>query len=362
MQRRRILTLLFFVCLCLVLAPYFFLQTRAAIPKLLSPVVGGMAKLLSLESAVVVSPEGNKLLALPVSRAEDPLIASGVAEHIREYRTRFGFSNLPSNPELTLVAQKLADAIADNTDHYDDIPFETLISSYAHDSKTPFTAISHVSVVGPSTTQAAFAAFVSNDEQSTFLLDPIAEVFAVATRSAEYQAAPADITVVLLARIVPKTQAVANASATVSTSNLSFPEISNTAMLLALNEYRKDHGIPQLVENQFLCQYAQKRVGDLVAYGGLDGHEGFRNDFADLDNLPEPIKQYPGGKIGENLAYQHCRNMTTGDGFVAETATSLIEWCFDSSTKGHREAQLNPNFTASCTRHQNGLFVVIFGE
>jgi|GEM_PF-1727810 len=141
-----------------------------------------------------------------------------------------------------------------------------------------------------------------------------------------------------------------------------FPEISDSSVLQTLNQYRSDHKVHQLVEDSRLCQYAEKRVNDLVTLGKLDAHEGFKQDFASPDSLPESIKSYPGGKIGENLAYQHCRNMTTGDSFVAQTAASLIEWCFDSSTAGHREAQLNPNFNAVCVRHSQGFFVVIFGE
>lgn len=141
-----------------------------------------------------------------------------------------------------------------------------------------------------------------------------------------------------------------------------FPEIADSDVLEVLNQYRSDHQVHQLIEDQRLCQYAQKRVGDLVSLGKLDGHEGFKQDFASLESLPESIKNYSGGKIGENLAYQYCRNMTTGESFIAQSGAALIEWCFDSSTAGHREAQLNPNFNAVCVRHAQGFFVVIFGE
>lgn len=141
-----------------------------------------------------------------------------------------------------------------------------------------------------------------------------------------------------------------------------FPILSNSDILLELNSYRAAHKIPALIENQLLCQYAEKRVQDLIAYGGLDNHAGFTRDTESHDTLPDSLQNYPGGVIGENLAYQYCKNMTTGDSFIASTPQQLIEWCFDSSTRGHREAQLNPNYTAACVRNQQGYVVVIFGE
>lgn len=357
MSKRRFLILLFFFSLLIVLAPCFFLQSRVTIPAALSPAITKLAKLLELQGEVATTPEGTKFVTHLMEQAAQPLVASEVLEQVREYRERFGYERLAENQDLALVAQQLADAISDNIDNYDDMPFETLVASYAHDSKTSLSAISHVSVVGPTTSKVAFSSFVGDEAQSEILLDSEAEIIAVATSSAEYQKQPAGITVITFARVAPKVQPQAS-----TPQKQTFPDISDNSMLVALNEYRRAHGIPQLIEHPLLCQYAQKRVGDLVAFGGLDGHAGFQRDFEDLNNLPESIRQYPGGKIGENLAYQNCRNMTTGDGFVAQTATSLIEWCFDSSTKGHREAQLNPKFTAACTRHQDGLFVVIFGE
>ena len=141
----------------------------------------------------------------------------------------------------------------------------------------------------------------------------------------------------------------------------SFPYISNSDVVTALNQYRSDHQVHQLVEHQSLCQYAQKRVADMIAFGGLDHHQGFTNDFVNGER-PSQLENYPGRTIGENLAYQNCKNMTTDESFIAQAAPALIEWCFDSSTAGHREAQLNPKFNNVCVRNQNGYFVVIFGD
>jgi len=140
-----------------------------------------------------------------------------------------------------------------------------------------------------------------------------------------------------------------------------FPYISNNDVLTALNQYRSDHRVHQLVEQHNLCEYAEKRVADLIAFGGLDHHQGFTNDFTNGER-PSQLENYPGRTIGENLAYQNCKNMTTGESFIASSAPALIEWCFDSSTAGHREAQLNTKFNNACIRNQKGYFVVIFGD
>lgn len=136
-------------------------------------------------------------------------------------------------------------------------------------------------------------------------------------------------------------------------------EIPDQEVVEALNAYRATHNVPSLTVNQDLCRYAEKRTRDLVAYGGLDGHAGFRRDFDD-GKVPEELQNYPGRGIGENLAHQHCYRGNTN--VVAETGSALIEWCFDSSTLGHREAQLNPKFNAVCVRHAQNMYVVIFGE
>lgn len=136
-------------------------------------------------------------------------------------------------------------------------------------------------------------------------------------------------------------------------------EIPDQEVFDALNQYRAVHKVPQLVLNNNLCTYAQKRTQDLVENGGLDAHEGFKRDFEN-GNVPVGIKEYGGGRIGENLAHQYCYRGVRQ--VIANTGTALIEWCFDSSTAGHREAQLDPQYTAACVRHQQNMYVVIFGE
>ncbi|MCA9369429.1 hypothetical protein KC721_03955, partial [Candidatus Woesebacteria bacterium] len=138
-------------------------------------------------------------------------------------------------------------------------------------------------------------------------------------------------------------------------------EFSDDAVLEALNAYRATHGVHELNLNSNLCTYAEKRANDLIAHGGLDNHAGFIADF-DAEEPPVGIADYGGGSFGENLASQYCVNGTTGETIFAEHPTQLIEWCFDSSQKGHREAQLSKEYQDVCVRHGNNMYVVIFGH
>ena len=139
-----------------------------------------------------------------------------------------------------------------------------------------------------------------------------------------------------------------------------YRDIPDQEVIDAINLYRASHNVHQLIIDQNLCNYAQTRVQDLILFGGLDHHQGFKNDFAD-NNVPEELKPYSGGGIGENLAHQYCYR-GAGEDVVANTGVALIEWCFDSSTAGHKEAQLNPSYNAVCVRHGEHMYVVIFGE
>lgn len=214
-------------------------------------------------------------------------------------------------------------------------------------------------VIGPVTSAAVVEYWFNTNQQQIVLSSDVTEI-GVATTVETVDGDFTGITVVILAK--PRGISTLQPPQTNLPTKPALPPVSDTEVITALNSYRHDHGMPALSVHEGLCSYAQKRVGDLVAYGGLDNHQGFKTDFADPNNPPEILKDYPGSKIGENLAHQFCKNMTTGDSFVAETGTAIIEWCFDSSTKGHREAQLSSEFHNVCVRHADGMYVVIFGE
>lgn len=297
------------------------------------------------------------------------LTTEQVVESVAEARLKAGLAPVTLDPRLSAVAQ----AVLLSSTESSEVAFQNTLTQALADFQIPATV--RVSSLKLQDSALSKASLQNTVEFAKLALTPEATLLGVGRLSATKNGLPVDQLLLLTSSELDDTQSAEQTSTgsvsaidtssnqtTQPTSSVVFPEISDASILEELNQYRSDHTVAQLVENQLLCQYAQKRVGDLVAYGGLDNHEGFKRDTADLTNLPDALQQYSGGVIGENLAYQHCRNMTTGDSFIASTPQQLIEWCFDSSTKGHREAQLNPNFTAACIRHSQGYFVVIFGE
>jgi len=341
-----------------VLGTYFFIETESPIPSFVSPVVVRVAKMLPIKTQSSVDADGktaiSKLLDTP--KYEAHLSDSELLTMIQSYRTEHDLNTFNLSSDLITIADAVSEEIASDIDAYETMPFEKIITEKIKEEGYKYPKVQHLSVVGPRENLAVFEAMINSESQRLLLESPETTLIGISTHEIDDENKTGIIVIVLATK--PKTApAVAP-----QTSQYHFPTITDTEVLEALNRYRRDHGIPQLIEHPMLCQYAEKRVRDQVVFGGLDHHEGFKKDFADLENLPESIKQYPGGRIGENLAYQNCKNMTTGDSFIAETGTALIEWCFDSSTMGHREAQLDAKFTASCTRHQDGYFVVLFGE
>lgn len=131
----------------------------------------------------------------------------------------------------------------------------------------------------------------------------------------------------------------------------------------ALSTYRQTHQRSQLELSQSLCQYAQKRVQDHLTliesqtpatkYPNpdkypLDSHQGFSLDAQSGYAFEVTQTQ----RLAENLAYFPS----------AETATQIIEWGWDTSTEGHREAQLSNDFNRGCIWGQDGFYVAIFGS
>ena len=267
-------------------------------------------------------------------------------------------------PVLSEGAEKLIPMIITNNYDLAAVDSNKVLTTFLQKSKVENLTIFHDTLIGPVTMRQLELYWESDADHTKTIASPEISVVGVATGTATISGQLQGITIILYGK--PQQTVQSEPTITPQQKNqvkpVVFPFISNTSILEALNQYRADHGVHQLVEQSNLCEYAQKRVNDLVAYGSLDGHEGFKKDFENADTIPDSIKNYPGGAVGENLAYQSCRNMTTGDSFVAQTATALIEWCFDSSTKGHREAQLNTRYNNVCARNKNGYFVIIFGE
>ena len=131
---------------------------------------------------------------------------------------------------------------------------------------------------------------------------------------------------------------------------------------VALTEYRRAHRRTTLSQDENLCQYARRRVDEhILNYATmaesnypvpdkypLDAHAGFRRD-GDSNLLFDITKMK---LVGENLAYWPS----------AEYSHQVIEWGWDTSTEGHREAQLSEDFTHACLSGREGFFVAIFGK
>ncbi len=137
---------------------------------------------------------------------------------------------------------------------------------------------------------------------------------------------------------------------------------SESDLWLALSEYRKAHQRTTLEMDENLCIYARKRVEEHISMMAsraetdypnpdkypLDAHEGFKRD-GDSGELFDITKRT---MIAENLAYWPS----------AQYPNHVIEWGWDTSTEGHREAQLSNDFSQGCVSGRDGFYVAIFGR
>ena len=354
-HHKRISILVLFILADLVLL-FLLLRQNFAASVSAQQMIQKLAFLEQTPLAVLISD-----LTVPTERPpEVTLTDTGVFEVFTVERRDRKLSPLERSAELDTIAQTLLTAIAKADFKLSEVDSTALIKQQLSNSDATAGVLYFDTMIGPRTTDAAFEYWkTSTDHQETMSAPGLSKVgIATASATVEGELAGAVVSVFLKPQTMTAVPAVSARAARQQT----FPEVSNQSVVTALNEYRKAHGIHPLSEHPQLCAYAEKRVQDLVKKGGLDNHDGFRADFADPENLPSMIKDYPGATIGENLAYQNCINMKTNQSFMAETATALIEWCFDSSTKGHREAQLNPAYNNVCARHQDGYFVILFGE
>lgn len=355
----RIVIICFFLGLNIQLLPHFLKTTRVKLPDEIMNL---------LDSAGVLNKDDYTFEYVPPQlKGEEPsLDPKLIFEKLNAER-------VVREKEPFLYSDRLASAAAELLQEAEKYEYELENRSFTDEFiKALNTAgynYEHVSqnmVVGPLLEDAVIDAWFSNEAQVQALFDSDFKEVGFATKiiKTKYNET-LGVTMQVLGTELPK-QPVSKTqntqSAVMVKTNASFPPISNESVFDALNSYRQSHNIYKLNLDENLCKYAEKRVQDLVALGALDNHEGFRKDWEDPNNLPQPIKDFNGEKIGENLAYQSCRNMTTGEGFIAETGAAIIEWCFDSSTAGHREAQLSTEFTHACIRNQDGFFVIIFGR
>lgn len=277
-----------------------------------------------------------------------------------ELRAEASVPKLSPDPVLTAYAQQIVNLLSQNSDHLEDEKeLDSVLNQVIPADQTGYQQIATLTVVGPTSSEQTLSQWQKEPQRQT-LLDADLTRSGIATASTQVDSFEVGIIVQLLAQPQPTT----TPNSKPSSSKVTSPSVSNVPdgeVMSALNAYRQTHNVPALLTDQRLCEYAETRVQDLIAFGGLDHHQGFSADFADNQRPPE-LKDYPGSGFAENLASQFCLNGTSGEPFIANTGTALIEWCFDSSQKGHREAQLNPRYNAGCVRHGQNMYVVIFGE
>lgn len=110
----------------------------------------------------------------------------------------------------------------------------------------------------------------------------------------------------------------------------------------AMNAYRSSHGVQQVNSNGTLCSIAQSRASEQVANGGLDSHAGFSkyaHSQTEFNNMSEVL-------FG---------------GTQPVSGVHVVEWGWDTSVTGHREAISNPNWTHGCAGIAGYFAVFIFG-
>ena len=353
--QKRLWIVAFFIGFNVVLGSYFLSEVRADLPQPLAQLLfdWGVTPRQVTSVQEVINP--------PVE--EPDLAVEPILEKVNAYRQDHSLEPLTLDEDLTKAAEMLLEVAAQANYETDSNFKKGVLDSALKESGYSYEWVSHNALAGPKTVNAVMTAWFSDSDQVEAIESPEFEHIGLATEIVETEE---NGTIGIVIQLLGQPQTAQTTKKQTTQTETTFPqavEIADMEVINALNAYRRTHGLQDLGVHPNLCVYAEKRAQDLRAAGGLDGHAGFQSDFEDPDNLPVGIRDYPKGrKIGENLAHQFCKNMTTGQSFVAQTGTALIEWCFDSSTKGHREAQLSTEFKNVCVRHADNMYVVIFGS
>lgn len=355
-----------------VLAFFFFLSLD---------VVLGRQFMQLMPSAVPPAVEEplRKVLVMPKTEPESTILSSDqpeeieltpevVADEINKYRGDRKIAPLTLNTKLSESAQILLEGAKEvGYENYDSTDMETIKAAFK-ESGYQYSWINSHYLIGPVLASHILQSLLSDDRGAEMILNKEFEDIGVATDLYVDKDRRVHGVVFQLLGQPAKNQPTSSQKKIPGGKKSAVQEpdprdIPDNEVIQALNNYRQSHKLPPLNVDANLCTYAAKRAEDLRQFGGLDNHAGFTKDLEDQDNLPAGIAEYPRGRnIGENLAHQHCKNMTTGESLYAETGTALIEWCFDSSTKGHREAQLSKTFKNVCVRHADQMYVVTFGS
>ena len=108
------------------------------------------------------------------------------------------------------------------------------------------------------------------------------------------------------------------------------------------NNYRRTNSIPTVARNDTLCSIAQNRANELLANGQLDGHAGFEKyarEQKEFDTMDEIL-------FG---------------GAHPQLAVHIVEWGWDKSKTGHKDALQDRALTHGCGGIVGYFAVFIFG-
>lgn len=114
-------------------------------------------------------------------------------------------------------------------------------------------------------------------------------------------------------------------------------------LFAAMNAYRSAHGVQTVSSNGTLCSIAQNRANEQVANGSLDSHAGFpkyAHSQTEFNDMAEVL-------FG---------------GIQPVSGVHVVEWGWDTSLTGHKEAIQNPKWTHGCAGIAGYYAVFIFGS
>lgn len=113
-------------------------------------------------------------------------------------------------------------------------------------------------------------------------------------------------------------------------------------LFAAMNNYRRSHGIAEVAKSDTLCAIAQKRAEEQRALGKIDGHAGF----------PKYAQ--------EQREFSYLTEVLFG-GDQPQSGVHIVEYGWDQSLTGHREAIQDRSMTHGCGGVAGSFAAFIFG-
>lgn len=117
---------------------------------------------------------------------------------------------------------------------------------------------------------------------------------------------------------------------------------SDEELFIALNAYRRAQSIAEIAWNDVLCRIARERVADQVTLGRLDDHAGF----------PSRAQSQREFRIVSEVLF---------GGTQPVSGVHIVEYGWDRSLTGHREAIQDRTMTHGCGAVSGYFAVFVFG-